>query len=137
MSIYGREPIVILIAFMVCSGCMGSGYQDDRTFYRPIDTKDWPGDALSEKQVVAAIDHFKDSHACSNPWRWALIGPNTFLLKGTDYLVTRHINAPVSNVGFSKGYWGGVPFYDPIPSVAAVKRTVEKLAADDCKYEHE
>jgi hypothetical protein len=107
----------------------------DRSFYQEIDKNDWPGDALSEGQTLAAIAHFTDPAKCEKPWSWALIGPDTFLLKGTNYLVERRLNATVPNIGYSKGYWGGVALYQPIPSVEYVKFIVERLASDDCKYE--
>ena len=126
--------MIRLIAFLglLMTGCASS--RDDRSFYQPIDTKDWPGDKLSEAQTLAAIKHFTDPDACSKPWRWALIGPNFFLLKGTSYLVERAMDAPVPNIHYSHGYWGGTPYFDPIPPVWVVKWRVESIASDDCIY---
>ena len=123
---------VIFVLLVSCSWLRAQ--TDDHSFYQTIDKKDWPGDSLSEKQVLRAIQHFQDPATCHKPWRWALIGPDTFLLKGTDYLVHRRIDAETPNIGYSKGYWGGVPFYNPIPSVQKVKNLVEVFATDDCKY---
>jgi hypothetical protein len=114
-----------------------SSAQDDRTFYKEIDKRAWPGDELSPEQVEEAVMHFRVKDACKAPWQWALIGPNVLLLKGTTYMIHRRLDAPVPNIGWSKGYWGGTPMYQPIPSVNEVKKIVERLASDDCKYERQ
>lgn len=125
----------LAIAVMVgCLGCQQAMPQyDDRSFYRNIDKDDWPGNDMSEKQTLTAVEHFADPAACKKPWRWALIGPNTFLLKGTDYLIHRRLDASWPNISYSKGYWGGHT-YEPTVPVWTVKLWVEQIAADDCKY---
>jgi hypothetical protein len=107
---------------------------DDRSFYREPDKNDWPGDALSEAQFKAAVEHFTDPKVCQHPWSWALIGPNTFLLKGTSYLVERRMDATVPNIGYSHGFWGGTAMYAPIPPIWVVKHHVEAIAKEDCMY---
>jgi hypothetical protein len=125
-----------LIVLILC-GCQkgGGATQDvDRSFYREVDTKAWPGDAMSERQVLDAYAHFKDPGVCRKPWSWALIGPNTFLLKGTVYLVHRAIDAPAPNIHWSKGYWGSGGIEDMSFGVDSMRRRVENLASNDCKY---
>jgi hypothetical protein len=121
---------MLFLVLMACVGCT----QEDRSFYQLPDTKDWPGDALSEKQTLAAIEHFADSGACDKSWKWALIGPNAFLLKGTHYVMTR-VSAGggfVPNIHYSKGYWGGTVLNTAW--IAEAKLTVQHEASLDCKY---
>lgn len=80
------------------------------------DRESWPGDALSEKQVLSAIEQFKNDQ----PWHWVLIGPGDWLLAGTSYrVIPAHLHAPFPNIGLTKGYWGGEPVFGK--SVSCVK----------------
>lgn len=133
-----KKAIALLVMMVGVVGCdsaqVHKAATDDRSFYQEIDKNAWPGDTLSKSQTVRAIKHFQDAEACRKPWSWALIGPDVFLLKGTDYLVERHLTAITPNIGWSKGYWGGVPLLNA--SVTEVKIIVERMARDDCKYQH-
>lgn len=107
---------------------------DDRSFFVEIDKDAWPGDSISEAQYKAAVDHFANDHACSSPWRWALIGPNTFLLKGTRYQIARVADAPAPNIHAVHGYWGGIMAWDIGLPIALAKQYVEIQATADCAY---
>lgn len=108
---------------------------DDKSFFAEIDENEWPGDGLSEKQFLAAVDHFKDDSACAHPWGWALIGPNEFLLKGTHYHIVRAVSAATPNTHIVKGYWGsGIDVWLSPAPIALVKQEGEAEAAKDCLY---
>lgn len=130
----------ILVKALLAASCVSyvgcQSANEDRSFYQQIDTNDWPGDRLSERQVNLAIAHFADATACKKPWRWALIGPNTFLLKGTSYLLVRVPPGEgfVPNIYYSRGYWGGDD--TDTMNVSEAKWEVQRLASDDCRYEH-
>jgi hypothetical protein len=102
-------------------------------FYHEPDKNDWPGDTLSEAQFNLAVKHFSSPNHCSAPARWALIGPNEFLLEGSNYEVKRVVGGGFEpNIHWSRGYWGG-SIMDTM-SVPQALLFVTALAADDCKY---
>lgn len=126
----------LVIACLLLMGCT-SVPQEDRSFFQYPDKNDWPGDALSEKQFDRAVGHFHmQNDPCGVAPKWALIGPNTLLLIGTDYQVVRVPSGGgyVPNVRWSKGYWGGQRVIED--SIIVAKFTVEQEFRLDCQYGH-
>ncbi len=124
-----------LILFLGCL-CVEGELQEDRSFFQQPNENDWPGDSLSEKQYEDAVKHFADPKVCQHSWRWALIGPRTFLLKGTHYQIIEAFGAISPNIHVTHGYWGsGVAmFFHPYPSRERIRKEVESMAHDDCLY---
>lgn len=89
------------------------------------DRNSWPGDALSEEQVLGAICQF----AGTEPWKWILIGPGDWLLAGTSYRVAVRNDAPIPNIGIVRGYWGGDAFTHS--GLDEIKALAERRAKDD------
>lgn len=124
---------IILIAGVLGRPVISSVMPSDRAAFAMPDTQAWPGNSLSEEQVRRAISYFSEPKACDKwLWRWALIGPGDYLLKGTQYRVVDAYDAPVPNVHIVRGYWGGE--LTPTNSVIEAKLLAQYRAARQCGY---
>jgi hypothetical protein len=100
----------------------------DRSFYQEPAEDEWPGNHLSDRQYEDAVRHFADRDACKQPAKWALIGPQNFLLEGTRY----QVRSGSYGSFYIRGYWGG---HEAWPStIAGNMAAAEGAQARICKY---